>query len=86
MRVVCRRYCEEFENNTARIRYEEDGIVPHRERYVDSLKKLGVMYGTTRAFAVDKELMFWDHKIVNLIESTLCQVMRLALHSLASCR
>lgn len=68
------KYCEEFENNTARIRYEEDGIVPHRERYVDALQKFGVMYGTTRAFAVDKELMFWDHKMVNLIEGTLCQV------------
>ena len=37
------RFCEEFESNTARIRYGKDGIVPHRERYVDALQKLGVM-------------------------------------------
>ena len=56
------------------MRYEKDGIVPHKERYIDALKKFGIMYGTTRAFAVDHELMSWDHKLVNLIESTLCQV------------
>mmetsp|Transcript_29921 Transcript_29921/g.89499 ORF Transcript_29921/g.89499 Transcript_29921/m.89499 type:complete len:1160 (-) Transcript_29921:51-3530(-) len=73
------RFPEQFETNMSRIRYEEDGIVPHRERYVDALKKFGVMYGTTRAFAVEKALLDWDNKLVDLIESTLCQVTDLYL-------